>query len=399
MLIIDHKSNHNKVLHSFSLLALTVALTLALTVGLPLASPTPAHAAPTVTFACTDVTEIPQAECIAVVALYNSTNGAGWSNQTGWLANNTPCAWYGLACFGGHLYAINLANNQLSGSLPPELGALIGLQALLLDRNQLSGSIPRELGALTQLQDLFLHYNHLSGAIPPELGNITSLSRLFLYYNQLSGTIPPELGNFTNLVWFNLVGNQLRGDIPLAICHLPAGTIVFLAYNKLTANDPCIDARAENGMQLQTVPPANVQVVSLADTGQQLTWTPISYTADGGYYVVADAATPAGPYTVLGQTVDKTSTGLTLPILTPGDHYLTVHTFTPPHGSQENALTSDDSPPLLITVKATSKNTPPVATADLERKVSRLQILEERVTGDADCLPARVQQFQLRVDR
>ena len=32
-------------------------------------------------FLCTDVTEIPQAECQALVALYNRTNGSGWMLQ------------------------------------------------------------------------------------------------------------------------------------------------------------------------------------------------------------------------------------------------------------------------------------------------------------------------------
>jgi Leucine-rich repeat (LRR) protein len=38
-----------------------------------------------------------------------------------------------------------LNNNQLSGSIPQELGRLASLQKLVLDNNQLSGSIPEEL--------------------------------------------------------------------------------------------------------------------------------------------------------------------------------------------------------------------------------------------------------------
>jgi hypothetical protein len=37
-------------------------------------------------FSCASVTEIPEAECEALVALYISTNGPGWSNNSGWLA-------------------------------------------------------------------------------------------------------------------------------------------------------------------------------------------------------------------------------------------------------------------------------------------------------------------------
>ena len=52
---------------------------------------------------CANQTEIPKAECDALVALYNSTNGAGWTNHTGWLQTDTPCSWYGVYCGAGHV--------------------------------------------------------------------------------------------------------------------------------------------------------------------------------------------------------------------------------------------------------------------------------------------------------
>jgi len=46
-----------------------------------------------------------------------------------------------------------LSNNQLTGSIPPELGSFIYLQYLLLNNNQLNGSLPIELMNLTSLYD------------------------------------------------------------------------------------------------------------------------------------------------------------------------------------------------------------------------------------------------------
>src|SRR5512135_2368276 len=54
-------------------------------------------------FDCSNVTGVPYVECQALVALYNSTNGAGWTHQDGWLATTTPCAWYGVTCAAGHV--------------------------------------------------------------------------------------------------------------------------------------------------------------------------------------------------------------------------------------------------------------------------------------------------------
>jgi Leucine-rich repeat (LRR) protein len=90
-------------------------------------------------FDCSTATGIPSSECQALVALYNSTSGAGWTNQSGWLITNTPCGWYGMTCSTGHVTELHLDSNQLSGSIPPELGNLANLQNLSLNSNQLSG--------------------------------------------------------------------------------------------------------------------------------------------------------------------------------------------------------------------------------------------------------------------
>jgi len=36
-------------------------------------------------FTCTDDMDVPKIECEALVALYESTNGAGWQNNSNWL--------------------------------------------------------------------------------------------------------------------------------------------------------------------------------------------------------------------------------------------------------------------------------------------------------------------------
>ena len=217
------------------------------------------------TFDCLLVTEIPQSECEALVALYNSTNGASWTNNTNWLQTNTPCSWYGVECT-GHVNGLLLGFNQLSGSIPPQLGNLsqlnrldlsgnnsgnrlsgnipsqLGnltqLQDLYLEGNQLSGNIPPELGKLKQLLDLYLNINQLSGSIPSQLGNLTQLEYLFLSDNQLSGSIPPQLGNLTQLQYFFLGGNQLSGSIPPELGNLTNLKVVNLYSNQLSGSIP-----------------------------------------------------------------------------------------------------------------------------------------------------------------
>lgn len=213
-------------------------------------------------FTCTAVTDIPPSECQALVALYNQTNGAGWTSNSGWLVSSTPCSWSGITCTDSHimalmlpqnqlsgtvpsqlgnlpyLQALSLEYNQLSGSIPSQLGTLTNLQELHLDRNQFSGAIPAELGALVNLQALGLDHNHLSGAIPAQLGALLTLQKLWLHDNELSGALPPELGNLTALqeLWLN--NNQLSGTIPLELANLQNLQYLLLHTNQLSGTIP-----------------------------------------------------------------------------------------------------------------------------------------------------------------
>ena len=83
---------------------------------------------------------------------------------------------------------------------------------------------------------LVLEDNQLTGSIPPEIGNLTNLTYLNLSNNQLSGSIPSEIGNLTNLTDLSLRNNQLTGEIPESICNL---NINFHLYFTISNNQLC----------------------------------------------------------------------------------------------------------------------------------------------------------------
>ena len=131
-----------------------------------------------------------------------------------------------------------LHNNQLTGSIPSELGSLASLQYLTFHINELTGSIPSELGSLTSLQWLYLHNNQLTGSIPTQLGSLASLQRLYLNNNQLTGSIPTQLGSLTGLQRLYLNNNQLTGSIPTQLGSLTGLQLLYLNNNELTGAIP-----------------------------------------------------------------------------------------------------------------------------------------------------------------
>jgi len=182
-------------------------------------------------FSCANVHEISLAECTALAALFNNTTGSSWTHNTGWKATSLPCEWYGVTCSNGHVTALNLGYNHLSGPLPAELGNLTSLTNLELFSNQLSGSLPTQLGSLTKLTGLDMGGNKLSGSIPTQLGSLAKLTWLNLSHNQLSGSIPTQLGNLTQLSWLDMSSNNLSGPLPTQM-----GSLVELWDLELNSN-------------------------------------------------------------------------------------------------------------------------------------------------------------------
>ena len=154
------------------------------------------------------------AERAALVTLYNSTDGDNWINNTGWLLSVDHCSWFGVGCVrGDRVTGVGLSQNNLTGSIPAELGTLTLLDGLGLAGNNLTGSIPAELGNLTLLVILALDRNNLTGPIPAELGNLTLLAFLLLFSNELSGAVPLPVAN---------LGDQIDG------CNLTSNPGLFM---------------------------------------------------------------------------------------------------------------------------------------------------------------------------
>ncbi|KAM3362053.1 receptor kinase-like protein Xa21 [Capsicum galapagoense] len=141
------------------------------------------------------------------------------------------------------LLELDLSNNSLVGSLPPDFGNLNAITSIDLSRNHLSGSIPSTVGDLQQLLFLSLAYNELQGSIPESLGNMISLESVNLSNNILSGVIPKSLEKLKYLKNFNVSFNRLEGEIPFKGPFLNFTSRSFMGNEELCSDlllHPCM---------------------------------------------------------------------------------------------------------------------------------------------------------------
>ncbi len=128
-------------------------------------------------------------DSLALVDLYNNTNGPNWYSHDNWLTGPVS-TWAHVQLDGERVTAIYLSNDNLTGELSASIGNLEKLQELYLDHNNLKGPLPAELGNLHGLFDFIAKNNRFHGHIPESFGGLTSLYTLDLSHNQLTGPIP-----------------------------------------------------------------------------------------------------------------------------------------------------------------------------------------------------------------
>ncbi|CAF1952724.1 BnaCnng22800D [Brassica napus] len=133
---------------------------------------------------------------------------------------------------------LQLGKNFISGSIPHDIGNLIGLQSIGLQENMLTGLLPASLGKLSGLGELYLYSNRMSGHIPSSIANITMLAELYLSNNSFDGMVPSSLGNCSQMLYLYLGFNKLTGIIPWEIMQIPSLIHLVLESNLFTGSLP-----------------------------------------------------------------------------------------------------------------------------------------------------------------
>ena len=136
------------------------------------------------------------------------------------------------------LRSIHMSGSQLGNiALPLELFTLTNLEYLYMAQCQIEGSIPEQVGNLVNLGQLNFYDNDLTGTLPASLGNMTAMKVITLSFNKLQGTVPSAIGELLKLEELYLDHNQFTGKLP-AFEKLSSLHDLFLNENQLTGIIP-----------------------------------------------------------------------------------------------------------------------------------------------------------------
>jgi len=160
----------------------------------------------------------------------NDERVRGWDDESGWMVNDDECSWRGIACSDdGFVTKINLSNNILSGSFPPEVAHIKdSLVALDLYNNSMlcnEGSNGNAfLAELINLKRLSLGRTSFKyNGIPPSLAALTNLIELDVSYSLYSGSVDGNIfANLLQLEYLDLSGLSFGTEIPTVFGSLPS---------------------------------------------------------------------------------------------------------------------------------------------------------------------------------
>ena len=171
-------------------------------------------------------------DSIALVSLYNATNGPDWTNQ--WYFNQPMSAWYGVELHpDGCVKSVELAYNNLQGYLPVSMGSFSSIEHIDLGNNNINSTIPQELAQLSSLKSLRLESNDLFGYLSTNLAYLTSLEYFTVANNKLEGSIN-VIVNWQNSKVISLFNNNFNGSMPNGLIALNSLENLWLSQNNLS---------------------------------------------------------------------------------------------------------------------------------------------------------------------
>jgi Leucine-rich repeat (LRR) protein len=233
---------------------------------------------------CTAVNRLRLRQRYALLCLFYQPlpPGEAWYNATNWSAQNDECTWFGIVCSPVKILEddnaevvqlavteLSLPDNNLWGTIPPDLGLLTSLESFNIRYNfKIKGSLPSTVARWSNLKVYDAMNAHIRGPWPSAMGawsklehisvsayddtdgpfigtmplfvaNWTNIKHVEFESVGFVGTLPALLGQWTNLEYIHLSQScDFTGTIPSSIASWTNVKTVKIDYQWLTGTVP-----------------------------------------------------------------------------------------------------------------------------------------------------------------
>lgn len=157
------------------------------------------------------------------------------------LANKDTCEWPGVSCDmnGKFIKRLNLAEQNLQGSIITEIGLLKSLEEIDLSNNALIGTIDSALYKnLPNLQVFRLGTNKFSGLFPEGLVELEQLKECNISGNLFVGSLPQDFVYSKELEIFDIHNNLFHDKFPVSLLESTELKVIDLSRNNFEDNIP-----------------------------------------------------------------------------------------------------------------------------------------------------------------
>ena len=170
-------------------------------------------------------------DSLALVDLYDSTDGPNWFFKDHWKTTDPVSMWTGVGVYNNRVNSLSFTGNRMKGKIPASFKNLTKLERLHLLDNGLKANMGEFLDSLTSLVYFNVGELEFTNEIPESVSNLVNLQEFTLYGCFGLEHIPSSFKTMNNLTTIDIGNNGITGDISNSIP--PNLTALNISSNRL----------------------------------------------------------------------------------------------------------------------------------------------------------------------
>ncbi|MEO7766739.1 MAG: hypothetical protein ABIS01_04905 [Ferruginibacter sp.] len=160
------------------------------------------------------VAQINVGDSLALVDLYDSTNGVNWWSNNNWKTLAPVSTWSGISVINNRVIGMQMHGNNASGTIPSSFKNLDGMTSIDFIDNGFRGDLLSYISNFKGIGTVHIGEQYLTGPFPTAFGYLPNLTSIYIYGPGFNGPIPVSFKNLTSLIALDVSYSAHSGDIP-----------------------------------------------------------------------------------------------------------------------------------------------------------------------------------------